>query len=102
MYGDVELTYYSTYSAFPNTKAEFLPSYEDWAGQYGPTGKYLRELYKLESRLLLTDTGVSNNDWGCREIQSVVNTTISVHVKNYPTSIKNKAEALLTDTQQVW
>ncbi len=43
MYEDVELSYCSTYSAFPNTKAKFLPSYKDWAGQYGPTGEYLRE-----------------------------------------------------------
>jgi hypothetical protein len=61
MYEDVELSYYSTYSAFPNTKAKILPSYEDWAGQYGPTGEYLRELYGLASGSSLTNTGVSDN-----------------------------------------
>jgi hypothetical protein len=40
-YEDVELSYYSSYSAFPNTKAPLLPSFEDWAGQYDPSGEHL-------------------------------------------------------------
>jgi hypothetical protein len=50
--------------------------------------------------LELTDTGVSDYDQHCREIQSVVcDTSISVDhtlqaLKNYPTSIRDKTEAL--------
>jgi hypothetical protein len=54
----------------------------------------------VASRSKLTDTGVSDYDRHCREIQSVVcDTSISVDhtfqaLKNYPTSIRDKAEAL--------
>ncbi len=37
-YEDVELSYYSSTSAFVPNTTKTLPSFEDWAGQYGPSG----------------------------------------------------------------
>jgi hypothetical protein len=78
-----------------------LPSFEDWAGQYDPSGEHLWELYELVSWSQLSNAGVSNYDWHHREIQSVAcDTTILVDhtfqtLKNYPpTSIRDKTEAL--------
>jgi hypothetical protein len=102
-YEDVELAYYSSHASHSSshtTKTRLLPSFEDWAGQYGPSGEHLREVYELASRSSLTDTGVSDYDRHRREIQSVVcDTSISVDhtfqaLKNYPTSIRDKTEAL--------
>jgi hypothetical protein len=58
-YEDVELSYYSSTSAFVPNTTKTLPSFEDWAGQYGPNGEHLREVYKVASRSELSDTGVS-------------------------------------------
>jgi hypothetical protein len=107
-YKDVELAYYSSYSG--GSKAQVFPSFEDWAGQYGPSGENLRELYEVTSRSQLSDTGVSDYDRHRREIQSVVcDTSISVDhtfqaLKNYPRSIRDKTEALFgisTETGEV-
>jgi hypothetical protein len=99
-YEDVELSYYSSASAFVPNTTKTLPSFEDWAGQHGPSGEHLREVYEVASRSELSDTGVSDYDRHRREIQSVVcETSISVDhtfqaLKNYPTSIRDKTEAL--------
>ena len=104
-YEDAELAYYSSYSSYSGardggTKAQVFPSFEDWAGQYGPSGENLRKLYELASRSELSNTGVADYDQHCREIQSVVcDTSISVDhtfqaLKNYPPSIQDKTEAL--------
>jgi hypothetical protein len=99
-YVDVELSYYSSHSGATNGGTKAFPMSEDWAGQYGPSGNNLRELYDLASSSLLSDTGVSNYDRHCQEIQSAVcDTSISVNhtfqaLKNYPLSIRDKMEAL--------
>jgi hypothetical protein len=107
---DVETSHCSSYHAFPDAKTTALPSYEDWAGQHGPTGEHLRELCEVASRSSLTDTGVSNYDRNQREAQNVGgDTSLSIDhtfdaLKNYPSSIRDTAAALFgisTETGEI-
>jgi hypothetical protein len=40
-YEVVELSYYSSTSAFVPNTTKTLQSFEDWVGQYGPSGEHL-------------------------------------------------------------
>jgi hypothetical protein len=66
----VEESYYSQ-CVDTGTCLGRLPLFGDWIGVYSPTGKEIRFLYKKAAESELTPTGIRDNDWHKREIQSV-------------------------------
>ncbi|CAJ1917928.1 unnamed protein product [Cylindrotheca closterium] len=107
---DKEEEYYNQARDTGTTVTEPFPVYEDWIGQYSPSGKDLRDMKDVAAHSALISTGVSDKDRVCREIQSVgaKTTTCDDHtyavLGNYrPEDIQNAkcAHSIGTETGEI-
>jgi hypothetical protein len=84
-----------------------FPPFLDWIGTYGPTGQDICLLYKTVAESDLTSSGISDNDWHKREIQSVsclVSTasdhTFAAALRNYKKGELKQAEGVYTQNNE--